>query len=231
MSTLSTLKAMGCPDALFVVDDHSNSNGSNSVDCDGDDDDESMSVAGVAAAAYGAGGGRRKKGANTVHAVRKAVHQHITATAMLTDAKIIDICSAVSGDNSSTGNSSSINRTNMLARTLRSMNAKPVTWRSQRSYLLADPSAVRIEPSTLSPVADPAPATCRVQVGGYLRGKPMPLHSLMHIVGVGAGRVVKVWQGHPPGTRAVVGALTATAGDSATLTASNMSVIFADRNK
>ena len=123
--------------------------------------------------------GARKGGAGQS---RKVVHQHIADVAILPDARFVDI-------DSSCANKSG----NVLARMLRNMTPKPVSWRAQRSYLLADAASVTVEPP-----ADPQSQTCRVQVCGYLRGRPMPVHSLMHLVGVGAGRVVKVWQGQPP---------------------------------
>lgn len=81
----------------------------------------------------------------------------------------------------------------MLARTLRNLAPKPVVWRAQRSYLLADAASVKVHRT--------AAGTCTVQLEGYLRGRPMNIHSLMHVVGAGAGRVTKVWQGRRPGAR------------------------------
>jgi hypothetical protein len=166
ISTLSALKAMGCPDALFCVD---------------------TAVSGAMDQGEGVNGKQgRSAGAG---ASRKAVHQQLEDLAALPDARCVDIDSS----SSSGGHGNS----NVLARTLRSWVPKPVVWRAQRSYLLADTASVKVQQV-------PGASTCTVQLQGYLRGKPMHLHSLMHVVGAGAARVVKVWQGQPPGARVAV---------------------------
>lgn len=155
------MKAMGCPDALFCVQD-----GGSAMD-------------------DGASSARTKKkgaAAAAAHASRKAVHQYIVDHALIPDARIVDLDLARSS--------------NMLARTLRSMNPKPISWRSQRSYLLADAASVQVQAQEQGDAPEPR---CRVQLGGYLRGRPMHVHSLMHLVGVGAGRIVKVSKGAAPG--------------------------------
>lgn len=184
---------MGCPDAMFCVDSA----------------DPSSALAMDVGDAHG-----KKKGVSSVHAVRKAVHQYIVDTAMLPDARILDLDSSRSN--------------NMLARTLRSMNPKPVTWRSQRSYLVADAASVRVEPMQQQhAVGSSQEAKYRVQLSGYLRGRPMQVHSLMHLVGVGAGRIVKVWQGQPPASTGS-GAPEQPAGD---LSTAALTVVHADKEK
>lgn len=185
---------MGCPDAMFCVD---------SAD------------ASALAMDVGDAHASKKKGASSAHATRKAVHQYIVDTAMLPDARILDLDSSRSN--------------NMLARTLRSMNPKPVTWRSQRSYLLADAASVRVEPmqGQQQPAVGSQEPKYRVQLSGYLRGRPMQVNSLMHLVGVGAGRIVKVWQGQPPSASGN-GAPQQPAGD---LSAAALTVIHADKEK
>jgi pre-rRNA-processing protein TSR1 len=68
-----------------------------------------------------------------------------------------------------------------LARQLCSLSPKDVMWRSIRSYLLSTScDAVATSSSSV------------VRVGGYLRGRPLPLNSLVHVAGVGTGRVAQV---------------------------------------
>lgn len=107
----------------------------------------------------------KKKGA-AAYASRKAVHQYIEDHALLPDARIVDLDLARSN--------------NMLARTLRSMNPKPISWRAQRSYLVADAASVQIQEQPQGDVSTPAAEPrCKVQLSGYLRGRPMNVHSLM----------------------------------------------------
>jgi len=187
---------MGCPDVMFCVDT-------------GSADPLEMDV-GVESA-----GSKKKKGGSLAHAARKAVHQYIVDSAVLPDARILDLDSSRSS--------------NMLARTLRSINPKPITWRSQRSYLLADADSVRVEPQQTEggQAQDQGEPKYRVQLSGYLRGRPMQVHSLMHLVGVGAGRVVKVWQGQPPS--ATGKCEPPVQPPSADLSAAALSVVLADK--
>jgi len=180
MSAISAMKAMGCPDAIFCVQD-----GGSAMD-DGAASSATTKKKGAAVAA--------------AHAARKAVHQYIVDHALIPEARIVDLELARSN--------------NMLARTLRSMNPKPISWRSQRSYLLADAASVQVQAQEQGEGTE---ARCRVQLGGYLRGRPMHVHSLMHLVGVGAGRIVKVSRGSAPGAAVP-------SGDAAT-------TIFADKQK
>eukprot|EP00428_Durinskia_dybowskii_P062940 CAMPEP_0170376684 /NCGR_PEP_ID=MMETSP0117_2-20130122/11856_1 /TAXON_ID=400756 /ORGANISM="Durinskia baltica, Strain CSIRO CS-38" /LENGTH=810 /DNA_ID=CAMNT_0010631903 /DNA_START=135 /DNA_END=2567 /DNA_ORIENTATION=- len=152
LNTLSALKAVGCPDALFCVD-------------------------------YAASLDELGQPTRLMHptrASRKTVHQDILDVALLPGARVVDIYNSVTG------------RDTALVRILRTMTPKAVNWRAQRSYLLADISNVFVEPQQESE------DLCKVRVGGYLRGRPMQLNSLVHLVGAGAGRVVKVWRGQSP---------------------------------
>lgn len=68
-----------------------------------------------------------------------------------------------------------------LSRQLCSLTPKDVMWRSIRSCLLsASCDAVSATSSSV------------VRVGGYLRGRPLPVNSLVHIVGVGTGRIAQI---------------------------------------
>ncbi len=73
----------------------------------------------------------------------------------------------------------------LAVRALCTTTTKSVTWRDSRSYMLAD-SVVAATAGTA------ATAATRLQVTGWLRGRPMALNSLMHVCGVGAARVVRV---------------------------------------
>lgn len=206
LSTLSALKAMGCPDAMFCVD----------TGAAGGEDSSSSSLGAMDDGTTAVAHSSKKKSGASAHVARKAVHQYIVDTAMLPDARILDLDSS--------------RASNMLARTLRSMNPKPITWRSQRSYLLADATSVRVEPQQPNQAGSGNSSSSepkyRVQLSGYLRGRPMQVHSLMHLVGVGASRIVKVWQGQPPSVAGGGGA--PTTGD---LSASALSVVVADKQK
>lgn len=180
---MSAMKAMGCPDALFCVQNSSLS---------GESMDEGISSSNT---------NSKKKGA-AAYASRKAVHQYIEEHALLPEARIVDLDLARSN--------------NMLARTLRSMNPKPISWRAQRSYLVADAASVQVQEQPQQQQSEGEPK-CRVQLSGYLRGRPMNVNSLMHLVGVGAGRIVKVTKGRAPGA-------TPSADD-------DLSPIFADKEK
>lgn len=71
-----------------------------------------------------------------------------------------------------------------ICRQLCSISPKDIGWRSIRSYMLSQ-SCELVPPA----VSDDVKPVETVRVGGYLRGRPMPINSLVHIVGVGTGRV------------------------------------------
>ena len=79
----------------------------------------------------------------------------------------------------------------LMCRTLCNIAPRKVFWRAERSYMLADKVSVSAD------VAEgaAAPTVC---VSGYLRGQHMALHSLVHIPGVGTGRVARVHGGRDP---------------------------------
>ena len=62
-----------------------------------------------------------------------------------------------------------------------------ISWKKHRSYILSDKTIIL--PSDNS---SDLPASMSVKVSGYLRGAPMNVNSLMHIVGVGSCRIVSV---------------------------------------
>lgn len=69
----------------------------------------------------------------------------------------------------------------MLCRHMSSCSLKPIHWRDNRSYLLSD--SITIKPSTSG-------TKMILSLSGYLRGKPLLVHSLAHVIGCGARRIV-----------------------------------------
>jgi hypothetical protein len=82
-----------------------------------------------------------------------------------------------------------------VCRILGTMSYHEIHWRSIRSYLLADCATITQDVVAPEGSAIPSvntPPLYTVRLSGYLRGKPMHLHSLGHIVGCGTGKVDKV---------------------------------------
>lgn len=73
-----------------------------------------------------------------------------------------------------------------LLRGLFTVTPKDLSWRSIRSYMLADSLTI------VSSENQSGDDQCSVKVTGYLRGCPLYLHSLMQLKGVGTGRIVSV---------------------------------------
>jgi pre-rRNA-processing protein TSR1 len=71
-----------------------------------------------------------------------------------------------------------------LARYICNLSPKEIGWRNNRSYLVSNEVQAQPDPA--------APGKVCIRIGGYLRGKPMNVNSLAHIVGVGTGRIVDV---------------------------------------
>jgi hypothetical protein len=74
-----------------------------------------------------------------------------------------------------------------LLRGLFMATPRDLSWRSLRSYLLADSLTILPNENNQLPQDQ-----CSVKVTGYLRGCPLLLHSLMQLKGVGAGRIVSL---------------------------------------
>ncbi len=129
----------------------------------------------------------------STQSLKKAVQLSLEQQSTLPDLKVVDAADAA-----------------QLARSLCSLTPKPVSWRSSRSYVVADSVVVQHQSSEGVPAGDQG--LCSVQVSGYLRGAPMSVHSLMHILGVGTGKVVCAWaatpaEKHRGNTSAAVGAV------------------------
>lgn len=82
-----------------------------------------------------------------------------------------------------------LSKTSLITRQLCNMSSRSLSWRKNRSYLVAD---------TWEMQATNEDGTASVKIKGYLRGRPMALNSLMHLCGVGAGRIDVVRSGGNP---------------------------------
>jgi hypothetical protein len=84
---------------------------------------------------------------------------------------------------------------NQLARLLLD-NIKINRWRNQRSYLTSDQVEITSDNNNLqlSDMSDEelAQTKCKVTIRGILGGAPMSVHSLVHIMGVGVGRIARI---------------------------------------
>ena len=76
-----------------------------------------------------------------------------------------------------------------ICRQICSISPKDIGWRSIRTYLLSQ--TCDLEPKEADSI-DEEKVTGTIRVGGYLRGRPLPINSLVHIVGVGTGRVKEI---------------------------------------
>jgi hypothetical protein len=83
-----------------------------------------------------------------------------------------------------------------LIRQLFSSSVKEIGWRQIRSYLVADKCTLIDVTTPGASVVDGnsthAHTTQRLQVGGFLRGKPLPVNSLVHVPGMGTGRIASI---------------------------------------
>lgn len=80
-----------------------------------------------------------------------------------------------------------------ILRLLSSTIPHDISWRSIRSYMLAD--SIQIIPDEVVAESESAGAvvpTFSVRLSGYLRGKPLCVHSLGHLPSVGTGRIVSI---------------------------------------
>lgn len=76
-------------------------------------------------------------------------------------------------------------------RSLIERQTKPMSWRANRSYFVTDAVAVTSQPDCQSSTGA-TDAVVSMRITGFIRGKPLPLNSLMHVAGVGASRLVSV---------------------------------------
>jgi pre-rRNA-processing protein TSR1 len=66
-----------------------------------------------------------------------------------------------------------------LVRNLCNTTPKDIHWRKIRSYLMSNDCQLESQ----------ADGKVSLKIGGYLKGRPMSVNSLVHVVGVGAGRI------------------------------------------
>jgi hypothetical protein len=85
----------------------------------------------------------------------------------------------------------------LLGQALSDSSKRSLRWRNQRSYMLSN--QVHIEPQAQT---NSSSATkYRMIMTGCLRGVPMYAHSLVHICGVGVGRITRIKQVHTRSSR------------------------------
>jgi hypothetical protein len=68
--------------------------------------------------------------------------------------------------------------TSMLIRHICAITPKSVLWRSTRSYMLCETAQIVDDVHALNPEG-----VCSVRLGGYLRGQPLNVQSLVHVFG------------------------------------------------
>ena len=121
---ISALKAIGCPDVIFCIEGSSYS--SNHHGSALDHDTMQLETASVANSVSVTSSMHRRK--VSVSSIKTAVHDHIFRTAVIPEARVVDI---------NTPDKDPI-AGNQLARTLRNLTPRPVSWLSSRSYFVAD---------------------------------------------------------------------------------------------
>jgi len=101
-----------------------------------------------------------------------------------------DICSNVKiFDNSSNL------QTTLFIRHLSDTTLKQLTWRSNRTYIISDSYICKkIESGDINLSSDKS----IISMSGYVRGRPMFVHSLMHIPNLGTCRVVSIESANEP---------------------------------
>lgn len=82
-----------------------------------------------------------------------------------------------------------------LSNALSDNTKKSLRWRNQRSYMLSSKVTFEVQPPEENGTAEEnATPKYRVRMEGCLRGVPMYAHSLVHICGVGTGRITQIKQ-------------------------------------
>ena len=159
--------------------------------------------------------------------LRKAVQQHLAAQALFPGSRLAPLSRRTESVLDSAGSLQNQPQVPSLLRTLCSFTPRTVNWRGCRSCLLADAGSIQIQPDHdvpgLKPVleaasslqgqqglqqqqqqADVGQCTYRVRMAGYLRGqRPLHLHSLVHLCGVGAARLSRTWPVPAPFTQSI----------------------------
>ena len=77
-----------------------------------------------------------------------------------------------------------------ICRQICSISPRDIGWRSIRTYLLSQVCELLPKEDSLEEEHSLEKGTLRL--GGYLRGRPLPINSLVHIVGVGTGRIKEI---------------------------------------
>ena len=115
---------------------------------------------------------------------RKKTVGRICETEVMSSVKFLDFIS--NKDKMSDARNSSVSN---ICRQICSISPKDIGWRSIRSYLLSQ--TCELLPKEENSVNEEK-VTETLRLGGYLRGRPLPINSLVHIVGVGTGRIKEI---------------------------------------
>eukprot|EP00605_Chrysophyceae_sp_TOSAG23-4_P001398 GSChrysophyteH1.ASY1.ANO1.1518.1 assembled CDS len=86
------------------------------------------------------------------------------------------------------------NKPDLFCRTLCNLSPRKIAWRAERSFMLAD----QVELATEAALDGTVVSGASVRVRGYLRGQHLALDSLVHIPGVGTGRIARVTNAQDP---------------------------------
>eukprot|EP01038_Epipyxis_sp_PR26KG_P006017 gene6017-8287_t len=78
------------------------------------------------------------------------------------------------------------------SRSICNITPKIVHWRSNRSYLIAEDVEILDNETMLDDSSQHPSSGCQVRLNGFVRSKPLYIHSLIHITGVGACKISKI---------------------------------------
>ena len=101
--------------------------------------------------------------------------QHLLESALGSDVKIVDVC-----------------RPELMCRQLCNATPRVLAWKHSRSFMLGDSIQVAFPATTVNQGGDSVNRGYSLQIGGFLRGKPLLVNSLVHIPGAGTCRVERV---------------------------------------
>lgn len=117
---------------------------------------------------------------------RRKTISRIFETEVFSSVKVLE-CSV--GNNDKMNELSRNPSVSNICRQICAISPKDIGWRSIRTYLLGQTYEI-VEDEDIDNEKEKETETIRI--GGYLRGRPLPLNSLVHIVGVGTGRIKSV---------------------------------------
>jgi hypothetical protein len=80
----------------------------------------------------------------------------------------------------------------LVCRTLCELKLNALNWRASRSYMLTESVIISEEKKEENSLLEIASGNCSILVSGFIRGKPLSVNSLIHVLGVGVGKVVEI---------------------------------------